>query len=116
MKAGEKNAFEKWMDIYSGDIERFVVQYGCSLKQAADVAEGTFRNLHNQLDSIGNEESLVCTLYKNALKSLAFVQQADPPNETIFPFEEDQELHDQIVKLETGIKVPFILSKFPQAG
>ena len=82
------------------------------LKQAADVAEETFRKLHNQLDSIGNEESLVCILYKNALKSLAYVQQADPPNETIFPFEEDQELHDQIVKLETENKVPFILSQF----
>ena len=65
------------------------------LKQAADVAEETFRNLHNQLDSIGNEESLVCTLYKNALKSLTYVQQTDPQNETLFPFEEDQELHDQ---------------------
>lgn len=112
VRAGEKDAFEKWMDIYSGDIERFVIQYGCTLKQAADLAEETFRNLHSQLDSISNEESLVCTLYKKALKSLAFVQQTDAPNETIFPFEEDQELHDQIVNLEMGYKVPFILSQF----
>ena len=89
------DAFEKWMDIYSGDIERFAIQYGCASKQAADVAEETFRKLHNQLDSIGNEESLVCILYKNALKSLTYVQQTDPQNETLFPFEEDQELHDQ---------------------
>lgn len=112
VRAGEKDAFEKWMDIYSGDIERFVIQYGCTLKQAADLAEETFRKLHSQLDSISNEESLVCTLYKKALKSLAFVQQTDAPNETIFPFEEDQELHDQIVNLEMGYKVPFILSQF----
>lgn len=112
VRAGEKDAFEKWMDIYSGDIERFVIQYGCTLKQAADLAEETFRNLHSQLDSISNEESLVCTLYKKALKSLAFVQQTDAPNETIFPFEEDQELHDQIVNLVMGYKVPFILSQF----
>ena len=78
VRAGEKDAFEKWMDIYSGDIERFAIQYGCVLEQAADVAEETFRNLHNQLDSIGNEESLVCTLYKNALKILAYAQQVDP--------------------------------------
>lgn len=112
VRAGEKDAFEKWMDIYSGDIERFVIQYGCTLKQAADLAEETFRNLHNQLDSISNEESLVCTVYKKALKSLAFVQQTDAPNETLFPFEEDQELHDQIGNLEMEYKVPFILSQF----
>ncbi|QNK89212.1 hypothetical protein H7992_05765 [Sporosarcina sp. resist] len=112
VRAGEKDAFEKWMDIYSGDIERFVIQYGCTLKQAADLAEETFRNLHNQLDSISNEESLVCTLYKKALKSLAFVQQTDAPNETLFPFEEDQELHDQIGNLEMEYKIPFILSQF----
>jgi len=112
VRAGEKDAFNKWMDIYSGDIERFAIQYGCTLKQAADVAEETFRNLHRQLDSISNEESLVCTLYKKALKSLAFVQQTDVPNETIFPFDEDQELHDQIVNLEMQYKVPFILSQF----
>ena len=33
VKAGEKDAFEKWMDIYSGDIERFAIQYGCASKQ-----------------------------------------------------------------------------------
>ena len=86
-----------------GDIERFAIQYGCALKQAADIAEETFRKLHNQLDSIGNEESLICTLYKNALNSLAYAQQTDPSNEAIFPFEEDQELHDRIVNLETAI-------------
>lgn len=112
VRAGEKDAFEKWMGIYSGDIERFAIQYGCASKQAADVAEETFRKLYNQLDSIGNEESLVSTLYKNALNSLAYVQFTDAPNESIFPFEEDQELHDQIVQLETGKKVPFILSQF----
>lgn len=112
LKVGEKDAFEKWMDIYSGDIERFAIQYGCASKQAADVAEETFRKLHNQLDTIGNEESLVCILYKNSLKSLIYVQQTDSQNEQLFPFEEDQELHNRIVKIETVKKVPFILSHF----
>ncbi|MBO0589637.1 hypothetical protein [Sporosarcina sp. E16_8] len=112
VRAGEREAFEKWMDIYSGDVERFAIQYGCAPKQAADVAEETFRKLHIQLDSIGNEESLVCMLYKHALKSLTYVQLTDAPNETLFTFEEDQELHDQIVNIETGKKVPFILSHF----
>ena len=52
---------------YSKDIEHFAIQYGCALKQAADVAEETFRKFYNQLDSIDNEESLVYILYKNAL-------------------------------------------------
>jgi DNA-directed RNA polymerase specialized sigma24 family protein len=112
VRAGDIESFEKWMDSYSGDIERFAVQYGCSLKQAGEVAEETFRTLHNQLDSIGNEESIVYALYKNTLKSHGSTKQADSTNKTIFPFEEDQELHDQIVQLKTGNKVPFILSKF----
>ena len=112
VRAGEIEAFEKWMDIYSVDIECFAVQYGCSLKQAGEVAEETFRNLHNQLDSLNNEESLVCALYINALTSVKHVQQADRTNEMIFPFEEDQELRDQIAQLGTAIKVPFILSRF----
>src|SRR4051812_36188086 len=100
VRAGEKDALEKWMDIYSGDIERFAIQYGCVLIQAADVAEETFRSLHNQLDSIGSGESLVCALYKNALKILEYAQTVDSPNEAIFRFKEDQELHEQIVQLE----------------
>jgi len=112
VRAGEITAFEKWMDIYSEDIERFAIQYGCAAKQAADVTEETFRKLYNELEHFDNEESLVCMLYKKVLKSLAFVQQTDAPNETIFPFEEDQELHDKIVKIETIKKVPFILSHF----
>lgn len=116
VRAGEKDAFEKWMDIYSGDIERFAIQYGCAFKQAADIAEETFRKLHNQVDSIGNEQALVCTLYKNTLKSIAYIQQTDPQNETIFPFEEDQGLHDQIVNFEMEHKVPFILSQFHKLG
>ena len=112
VRAGERDAIEKWMDIYSRDIECFAVQYGCSFKQSGEAAEKTFRTLHNELDSIGNGESLVCALYKNALKSLAYAQQVDLPNEAIFPFKEDQELHNQIVQLETRKKTPFILSKF----
>lgn len=112
VRAGEMDAFEKWMDIYSRDIEHFAIQYGCVLKQAADVAEETFRNLRNQLNSIDNGESLVCALYKNALKILAYAQQVASPNEVIFRFQEDQELHDKIVQLETTKKIPYILSKF----
>jgi len=112
VRAGDKDAFEKWMDIYSGDIERFAIQYGCVLEQAADIAEETFRTLHNELNTIGNEESLICTLYKNALKILAHAHPVAPCNEAIFRFQEDQELHNQIVQLETRKKIPFILSKF----
>ncbi|KAA0944011.1 sigma-70 family RNA polymerase sigma factor [Sporosarcina sp. ANT_H38] len=112
VRAGEREAFEKWMDIYSGDIERFAVQFGCSLKQAGEVAEKTFRKLHIQLESFDNEASLVCALYKNVLNSLAFAQREIQENESILAFKEDQELHDQIVKLEMRIKVPFILSEF----
>jgi len=112
VRAGEKDAFEKCMDIYSEDIERFAIQYGCTLQQAADVAEKTFRTLHNELDSLGIGDSLVCALYKNALKILVYAQPIDSPNEAIFRFKEDQELHDHIVQLEKRKKISFILSKF----
>ena len=112
VRAGEREAFEKWIDIYSGDIERFAVQYGCSLKQAGEVAEETFRNLHNQLDSIGNEESLVCALYKNALKSLAYVQQAIHRMKRYFLLKKIRNCITRLSNLKREIKVPFILSEF----
>jgi len=112
VKAGEIKAFEKWMDIYSEAIERFAIQYGCSLKQAGEVAEETFRILRGQLDSMGDEDSLVYTLYSNALQILEYIQIATRPTETIFLFEEDQQLHNQIVQLELENKVPLILSVF----
>lgn len=112
VKAGEIKAFEKWMDPHSEAIERFAIQYGCSLKQAGEVAEQTFRSFRERLDSMGEEDSLVYTLYSNALQVLENIQIVNPSTETIFLFEEDQQLHNQIVQLEVGKKVPLILSAF----
>ena len=112
VRAGEIDAFEQWMDIYSGDIERFAIQYGCTLKQAVDVTGETFRNFHNQLESHDFEKPLIETLYKHAVNILSNTRLANTPNEPILLFEEDQELHNKIVMLETDRKVPFILSKF----
>ena len=70
VRAGEIDAFEQWMDIYSGDIECFAVQYGCSLKQAVDATGKTFRNFTQSARFHGFEKSLIDALYKHALNIL----------------------------------------------
>ncbi|MER2090470.1 MAG: hypothetical protein ABS920_12090, partial [Sporosarcina sp.] len=112
IRARQIDDFEKWMDIYSGDIERFTIQCGYGLKKAAKVTEEAFRIVFNQLESVDDERSLIDALYKQTVNILANTRRSNQPNETIFLFEEDQELHNQIGQLETDKKVPFILSAF----
>ncbi|WP_203249249.1 RNA polymerase sigma factor [Sporosarcina beigongshangi] len=101
--------FEEWMDLYAHQIERFAFQYGYSSEKAAQLTVETFRAIYN------NEEKMVegkLSIYKIALDQLVHAQQSDSEEETILPFEEDQQLHEKINALEEKAKVSLILSRF----
>lgn len=101
--------FEEWMDLYAHQIERFAFQNGCSSEQATQLTVEIFREIYNGEKKM-DEGKL--SIYKIALDKLAHTQQIDSEKETILPFEEDQQLHKKINKLEEKAKVSLILSQF----
>ena len=68
LKAGDREAFVKWMGSHSKKIEKFVVQFGCSSNQVQQVTEATFRKLYNRLTELEDENQLRLTMYKIALQ------------------------------------------------
>ena len=112
IKSGDSTAFEKWMDIHSKNIELLAIQYGYSRDHARKLTEETFRTLHNDLENQADDKFLLHSLYKIALNGLEKNQQATQSGDIIFRFEEDQQLHEEIIRLDEKKKVSFILSQF----
>ena len=112
IKSGDSTAFEKWMDIHSKNIELLAIQYGYSREQAGKLTEETFRTLHNDLENQADDKLLLHSLYKIALNRLEKNREATQSQDIIFRFEEDQQLHDEIIHLDEKKKLPFILSQF----
>lgn len=109
---GDLVAFAEWMDIYSCDIERFAFQYGCSPEQAGEVAEDTFREVVQLMKTYVNEDSVQLELYKIAIKKFSDFELISPIPSSILAFEEDEQLHHQIVQLTSEEKLALILSRF----
>ena len=112
IKSGDSTAFEKWMDIHSENIELLAIQYGYSREQAGKLTEETFRILHNDLENQADDKLLLHSLYKIALNRLEKNREATQSQDIIFRFEEDQQLHEEIIRLDEKKKVSFILSQF----
>lgn len=112
VKNGDFVAFAEWMDIYSCDIERFAFQYGYSPGQAGEVAEDTFREIVQLMKTHVNEDSVQLDLYKIAIKKISSFGLISPIQSGILAFEEDEQLHHQIVHLTSREKLAFILSQF----
>lgn len=101
--------FEEWLGGYSRDIERLAFQYGCTPKQAAQLAEETFRGIYNDEEKMVDGKLIV---YKVALEMLGRIEQLTPMFESPMPFEEDAEFHSQIVKLAERYRMPLVLQEF----
>lgn len=112
VKNGDLVAFAEWMDIYSCDIERFAFQYGYSPEQAGEVAEDAFREIVQLMKTYVNEDSVQLDLYKVAIKKFSDFELISPIPSSILTFEEDEQLHHQIVQLTSGEKLALILSQF----
>ena len=102
VKNGDLVAFAEWMDIYSCDIERFAFQYGYSPEQAGEVAEDTFREIVQLMKTHVNEDSVQLDLYKIAIKKFSSFELISPIPSGILAFEEDEQLHHQIIQLTSG--------------
>jgi len=112
VRNGDLVAFAEWMDIYSCDIEQFAFQYGFSPEQAGEVAEATFRDIVQLLKTDINEDSVQLELYKIAIKKFSDFELISPIPSSILAFEEDEQLHHQIVQLRSEEKLALILSQF----
>lgn len=111
-KNGDLAAFEKWMDLHSGNLERFAIQCGCTRESAGKVTEETFRTFFTDLGKLNDEERLRYDLYRMVLEMLVHIQRTEPLQESILSFEEDQQLHEKIMNLEEKAKLSLILSQF----
>ena len=111
-KDGDLTALEQWMSIHSRKIEQFSFQYGVSLAKAYEVTLETFIELHRE--TISNDRvPLNLDIYKSIIEKLDQLQMSNTVVEHhVFPFDEDAELHSEIVNLHKKLRVPFILSLF----
>ena len=109
---GSLVAFEEWMDIYSCDIERFAFQYGYSPEQSGKVAEATFGKIVTVVKTYVNEDNIQLELYKIAVEKCTLSELISPLPSGILAFEEDEQLHNQIVQLTREERLVFILSRF----
>ena len=98
VKNGDLAAFEKWMDLHSGNLERFAIQCGCTREWAGKVTEETFRTFYADLANLNDEERLRYDLYRIVLEKLVHIQRTEPLQESILSFEEDQQLHEKIMQ------------------
>ena len=108
---GDFSMLEKWMDVHGQKIERFSFQYGLSLERAGNVAEETLRSFQDELEAITDDDQVLPLLYKIAIGKLS-IQLLSPKIEEVFLFDEDKELHSELVKLDEIYRVPLILKLF----
>lgn len=101
------NTLEKWIATYSKPIERFAFQNGCTPEQAALVAGEAFKGINEDSD-----QPFIYALYKNVINVLANIERTVELPKGTFPFEEDAELHLEIIKLDEDYRVPLILNLF----
>ena len=59
-KEGDFTALEKWIQ----NVERFAVQLGLSADDAYEVAFEAYETIRNEINSIEDDETLFCLLYK----------------------------------------------------
>ncbi|MBT2571981.1 hypothetical protein [Planococcus sp. ISL-110] len=110
---GDKSAFYKWAEEIQPDTGRFAYQLGVSIEKLPYFQQLSLRRLHKQLEHFAPEEAK-CQLYK------LMIQQAEannPPlenlgDQAVFGFQEDQELHAELQKLEMDQRIPLALFYF----
>ncbi len=112
MMTGDTSAFDQWMDYHSDNLERFAIQCGCTRERAGKVTEETFRSFYTDLENVNDEERLRYDLYRIMLEKLVAFQETEPLQAAILSFEEDQQLHEKINRLEDNAKLSLILSQF----
>ena len=109
--SGDHEAFKQWMDSHIHHIERFAVQYGVTPEEAGKVAETIFRNLFLNLSQLTEEQLEEKTLYKTALQKLNEYH-VNVPEQGLFSFAEDNELHASLIELPKEERIAFILARF----
>src|SRR5690606_17883047 len=62
--------------------------------------------------SSGESTPNLIDLYTTAVNKIKELQQSSNIEENIFPFKEDEILHNEIIHLNGEIRIPFILSSF----
>ncbi|WP_438312135.1 RNA polymerase sigma factor [Sporosarcina sp. FA9] len=109
---GDLQALQIWIKLHSEKIVRFAYQHGLPIESALEVATQTFDEFQNEIGSINDGKQLLPELYKMIIRKLEALQPISTEQETLFLFEEDAELHEDIGKLDANIRIPLILSKF----
>jgi len=92
-------------------IELLALQFGCNTIQIQQVTQATFRKLHSQITEVKNEQQLCLRMYQIAFDTMKKLEQS-AEEETRLQFEEDQQLHNRINRLNGDEKIIFLLTYF----
>lgn len=109
IKRKEEEAKRQWIQRYGEDIARLAFQYGVPTNHANEIATKTFQQLFKELSDIESENELWQRMYEIAIQKFNQYEQTTI-NE--FTFEEDAQLHKEIIQLSHMTKLAFILSTF----
>ena len=111
LQSGDRNTFEQWMNTQAKKIELLAFQYGCNTNQIQQVTKATFRKLHSQIAEVESEKQLCLRMYQIAFDTARNLEQL-PDEENRLPFEEDQQLHEKINRLNDEYKIILLLTYF----
>lgn len=113
IKRNEKDAQRQWLHRYGEEVARFAFQYGVTTKDANEIATETFQQLFKDLTTITNEDELWNCMYEILIRKL---QRAEHTTVNEFTFEEDEQLHKEIIQLPHIEKLVFLLTTFSNIG
>lgn len=128
---GDKAAYGELMNLHYRTVEKFAYQCGVRLDDVPDVTQEVFIKLYRFLHQF-KQDRFTTWLYKVTLNTardyyrkesrerdkqekIIGASHSEGQNSTesqILLFEEDQELHDAILKLEEKYRIPLILFYF----
>lgn len=110
---GDESAFSSWTGEIQPDLGRFVYQLGVSIEELPNFQLLVLLQLRKQFEQLTPEQAKV-QLYRIMVQqvqeqSLQFEKNSKTQ---VLGFQEDQELHMELQKLELAQRVPLILTHF----
>lgn len=109
IKRKEKEAQRQWIQRYGEDIARLAFQYGVTTNDANEIATKTFQQLFKELSTIESEHELWQRMYEIAIQKF---NHYDRTTVNEFRFEEDEQLHKEIIQLPHMEKLAFLFTTF----
>lgn len=113
---GDNSAFYTWAESIQPEIGRFAYQLGITIEKLQAFQQFSFQQLRKQIDDLTAEDAKI-RLYKLAIQQATTCLPIElKENRQVLGFKEDQELHDELQKLELNQRASLALFYFQEVS